>query len=56
MDRKQVKRRMKQYTAAELKEWRKHAEKCLRDDFEIEECNFVISPIDKRLSEMNDKK
>lgn len=58
MNRKLVKQQIKECTINELEEWRKHALKCLnyylkyRDEFEIEECNFVISHIDKRLTEM----
>lgn len=51
---------MNQCTLDELAEWRKHAVKCLnyflkyRNDYEIEECNFVISQIDQRISGITD--
>lgn len=58
MDRKLVKQRIQTYSIEDLKKWRKHAVKCLnyftkyRDDFEIEECQFVIDHIDERLDKM----
>lgn len=58
MDRKDVKQRIQTYSKSDLHEWRKHAVKCLnyfltyRDEFEIEECKFVITEIDKRLNEL----
>lgn len=60
MNRQEVKQRIQQYSAAELKEWRVHAVKCLqyftkyRNDFEIEECEFVIHHIDQRLKTLSE--
>lgn len=61
MDRKHVKQQIQQYSVSELKEWRAHAVKCLnyytkyRDDFEIEESQFVIDHIDERLKELKNR-
>ncbi len=58
VDRKLVKQQINKCPIGELNRWRKHAVKCLnyflkyRDEFEIQECNFVISHIDKRLKEI----
>ena len=60
MNRKQVKQEIKECSVDELKQWRNHAVKCLnyflkyRDEFEIEECNFVISHIDDRLDQLSE--
>lgn len=60
MDRKLVQQRINNYSMEHLHEWRKHAEKCLnyytkyRDEFEISECNFIITKIDERLKELGD--
>ncbi|HBZ11565.1 MAG TPA: hypothetical protein DEO65_17150 [Bacillus bacterium] len=60
INRRQVIDQMNQCTPDELAEWRKHAVKCLnyflkyRNDYEIEECNFVISQIDQRISGITD--
>lgn len=59
IDRKLVKEQISECTVNELAEWRKHAVKCLhyflksRNEFEIEECHFVITHIDQRLKEIN---
>lgn len=61
MNRKYVQQQIQHYSVSELKEWRAHAVKCLnyyttyRDDFEIEESQFVIEHIDKRLKELDNK-
>ena len=60
MNRKEVKMEINKCTIDELKAWRKHAVNCLnyylkyRNDFEIEECNFIITHIDKRLDKLNE--
>ena len=62
MNRGQVKQEIKECSVNELRQWRKHAVKCLdyflkyRDDFEIEECNFVILHIDARLKYLGESK
>lgn len=58
MNRKVVKQEIQNCTLDELEAWREHAVKCLnyflkyRDEFEIEECKFVITHIDQRLDEL----
>ncbi|MBU5466653.1 hypothetical protein KQI49_07395 [Virgibacillus sp. MSJ-26] len=60
MNRNQVKQEIKKCSVDELKQWRNHAVKCLnyflkyRDEFELEECNFVISHIDNRLDQLSE--
>lgn len=61
IDRKLVKKEIKECTVDDLHAWRRHAVKCLdyflkyRDDFEIEECEFIIDHIDQRLNEINNE-
>ena len=53
-----MKQEINNCTKDELEAWRKHAVKCLDyylkywDEFEVEECNFVISHINKQLKEI----
>ncbi|WP_218033592.1 hypothetical protein, partial [Aneurinibacillus migulanus] len=55
MNRKEVASRIFKCSKEELEVWRKHALFCLKwyqkdnNAFEIEECEFVIREIDKRL-------
>ncbi|WP_153728670.1 hypothetical protein [Salinibacillus xinjiangensis] len=59
MNRELVKRQIKNCSIDELVSWRKHAVKCLdyyvkyTNEFEVDECNFVIFHIDQQLSELN---
>ena len=61
INRKEVEQQIKKCSIDELTAWRKHAVKCLEyflkypDEFEIEECNFVIYHIDQRLHEMKEE-
>lgn len=58
MNQKQVKERIKECSVTELEAWKKHAEKCLAyylkypNEYEVGECNFVISHINQRLNEV----
>lgn len=58
MDQKLVKEQIKAYSITELEEWKKHAEKCLAyylkypNEYEVQECNFIIAHINKRLEEI----
>lgn len=61
MDRKLVRQQINSSSISDLYGWRAHAVKCLNyyltyiDEFEIEECKFVISHIDQRLKEINNQ-
>lgn len=55
MDRKEVKKRVQQYSQKDLMEWRKHILICLQqfeadhNRFEIEECHYLLQLIDQQL-------
>ena len=57
MNRKEVKKRVQQYSRQELLEWRKHILICLkqfeadRNKFEIEECHYLLRLIDQQLKQ-----
>lgn len=59
MDRKEVKKRVQQYRRKDLIEWRKHVLTCLkqfeadRNEFEIEECHFLLCLIDQQLDKLD---
>lgn len=58
MNRKEVQKRVQQYGREELMEWRKHILICLkqyeadRNQFEIEECHFLLDLIHQRLDQL----
>lgn len=58
MDRERVKKVIRACTVEELEAWREHAVKCLNyfltywNEFEVDECKFVIDHIDGRLREL----
>lgn len=62
MDRKLVRRQINACSIDELEAWRTHAVKCLEyylkypNEYEVGECNFVISHIDQRLEEIQAEK
>lgn len=61
MNRESVEKEIRQCTEPELIAWRQHAQRCLvyfskaRNDFEVEECEFIISHIDRRLAQLKDR-
>lgn len=58
MHKRMVQKRVNQCTREELLEWKAHAQKCLEifqqqnNPYEVEESNYVISLIEKRLSQL----
>lgn len=62
MDREKALERVKNYSATDLLEWRKHVLFCLkwyqkdRNVFEIDECEFLIDAINRRLEELDSKR
>lgn len=56
MNRKEVKKRVQQYSHEDLRQWRKHILICLeqfeadRNQFEIEECHYLLRLINQQLN------
>lgn len=61
MNRKEVKKRVQQYSPEELIQWREHVLVCLeqfkadRNQFEIEECQYLLQLIDEQLKKKRTK-
>ncbi|WP_041303632.1 hypothetical protein [Kyrpidia tusciae] len=61
MDRRKVLEKIEQCGREDLEEWKKHVLRCkeffLRDKnrFEVEECNFLLEQIDRRLRNFSEK-
>lgn len=61
MDQKLVKKQIKVSSFAELEAWKEHALKCRAyylkypNEYEVKECDFVISHINQRLGEMENE-
>jgi len=57
MNRKEVKKRVQQYSRQELLEWRNHILICFkqfeadRNQFEVEECQYLLRLIDQQLQQ-----